>query len=74
MENKQMSIDETLKKIEDIVSKLEAGEIPLEQAIELYKEGASLILNCNKMLAEAELTLSKIKFEFTDNCEVYNEQ
>ena len=67
MSEKQLGIDETLAKIDDIVSKLESGSVPLEQAIELYKEGATLILNCNKMLSEAELTLSKIKFELNNS-------
>lgn len=74
MAEKQLGIDETLVKIDDIVSKLESGSVPLEQALELYKEGATLILNCNKMLAEAELTLSKIKFELNNNSEAQDEQ
>ena len=35
---KELSFEDSLKKLEDIVDKLESGDIDLEKSVELYEE------------------------------------
>ncbi len=46
--------EDSLNKLEKIVSKLEEGEIPLEESLKLFEEGIRLSRLCNQKLDEAE--------------------
>ncbi len=46
--------EECLEKLETIVTHLEKGDIPLEQALKLFEEGIQLSNSCRKELEEAE--------------------
>lgn len=50
----EVRFDEALAALEDKVRKLEAGELPLEDALTLYEEGVELARNCHEQLEEAE--------------------
>ena len=43
-----------MARLEEIVSLLEKGDAPLEQAMTLFEEGAKLLRECTKQLDEAE--------------------
>ncbi len=55
----ELSYEEAFSKMEDILSKLEAGNIKLDQSLDLYEEGIKLYKHCNKILNEAELKVTK---------------
>jgi exodeoxyribonuclease VII small subunit len=46
--------EDALNKLEKIVSKLEGGDIPLEESLKLFEEGIRLSGICNQKLDEAE--------------------
>jgi len=46
--------EESLKKLEKIVSRLEKGDIPLDESLKLFEEGVRLSRFCNEKLDEAE--------------------
>lgn len=46
--------EDALNKLEKIVSKLEDGDIPLEESLKLFEEGIRLSHFCNQKLDEAE--------------------
>jgi exodeoxyribonuclease VII small subunit len=46
--------EDALNKLEKIVSKLEEGDIPLEESLRLFEEGIRLSRFCNQKLDEAE--------------------
>lgn len=46
--------EECLEQLEKIVSQLEKGDIPLEQALKLFEDGIQLSTSCRKELEEAE--------------------
>ena len=46
--------EDALNKLEKIVSKLEEGDIPLEESLKLFEEGIRLSRFCNQRLDEAE--------------------
>jgi len=56
----EMSFETALKELESIVSRLEQGEVDLEDSIALYERGQALKAHCDKKLKTAEGRLEKI--------------
>ena len=56
-----LGFEESLKRLEEIVDTLEAGNTPLDESIKLYEEGMTLAKSCMMQLNEAKLTLKKIQ-------------
>ena len=48
------SFEESLKKLESIVDKLEKGDLSLEDSLNLFEEGVGLSAACKKELEEAD--------------------
>ena len=46
--------ESAMKALEDIVAKLEVGDLPLEQALALFEEGVQISRFCNSKLDAAE--------------------
>jgi exodeoxyribonuclease VII small subunit len=63
-ETKPDSFEKLYARLEDTVGKLEAGGLPLEQAIALYEEGMTLAKQCQERLDAAELKITKLKESF----------
>ena len=49
-----MSFEKKLKRLEEIVEKMEAGEISLDDSLQLFEEGVKLSKDCSKDLNQAE--------------------
>lgn len=61
MTNEQkISFEEAMNKLEQIVDKLEEGDVPLEAAIAFYKEGMELSKLCHDKLKSVEEQLTQI--------------
>ncbi len=58
-----LSFEEALKRLEDIVRKLESGDVPLDQSIELYSQGEQLRTLCQKRLEAAQAKIEKITLD-----------
>lgn len=63
-ENKNLSFEEKIKKLESIVNELESGEVALDDAINKYTEAMKLSKECSDKLNEVTETVNKI---LTDN-------
>ena len=61
--NKELSFEESLKELENIVDKLESGDIDLEKSVKLYEKGMLLKKNCEDKLKNVEMQIKKIKLE-----------
>ena len=61
--DQELTFEENLKKLEDIVDQLESGEIDLEKSVDLYEKGMILKNNCEEKLKKVELQIKKIKLE-----------
>jgi len=48
------TFEQSIKQLEQIVTELEAGELPLEQAIKKFEEGMELSRFCSRKLEETE--------------------
>ena len=54
MELKVKDFESALKSLEDIVAQLEAGDLTLDRALELFEEGIRVSRFCSSRLDEAE--------------------
>ena len=59
-EIRQMSFEQALEELQQIVARLEKGEGQLDQAIDSYKRGSELKLHCENKLREAKQQIEKI--------------
>lgn len=48
------SFEKALKRLEEIVNKLESGNLPLDESLKIFEEGVKLSRFCTKKLDEAE--------------------
>ena len=55
-----LSFEAALAELEKIVAKLESGEAPLQQSIQIYERGEALKSHCEKLLKAAEARIEKI--------------
>lgn len=56
----KVTFEQDMKNLEEIVKKLEQGDIPLEEAIEKFKQGIDLSKKLQNTLLQAEETLTKV--------------
>lgn len=50
-----LSYEDAFSKLEVILERLEGGDLPLEESLQLYEEGAALAQVCTTLLDNAEL-------------------
>jgi exodeoxyribonuclease VII small subunit len=55
-----LSFEAALRELEQIVTRLEQGEVDLEDSINLYERGQALKAHCEQKLKSAESRLEKI--------------
>ena len=58
-----LSFEEALKELQDLVEELEGGNVELEKSIALYEKGTKLKLYCEEKLKVAEAKISKVANE-----------
>ena len=56
----QMSFEDALRALEDVVRRLETGEVPLDESIDLYERGERLRKHCQARLDAAQARIEKI--------------
>ncbi len=49
-----LSIEDSLEKIEEIIKSLENPEVPLAESLKLYTEGTGLIMQCKEAISGIE--------------------
>ena len=59
-EKKEKSFEENLKDLEEIVTKLERGEVTLDDAIKEFTKAMELSKKCDQKLKSAEEAITKI--------------
>jgi exodeoxyribonuclease VII small subunit len=57
---KAMSFEAALKELEQIVTRLERGDVELEQSIDIYERGEALRTHCDQLLRRAEMKVERI--------------
>ena len=51
---KEKTFEEALRELEEIVNRLEQGDLPLEEALQFFEEGVKLSRYCHTKLDEAQ--------------------
>ncbi|MCI6165233.1 MAG: exodeoxyribonuclease VII small subunit [Lachnospira sp.] len=51
---KNLTLEQSFDKLEEIIGMMENGNISLDESFKLYKEGVKLVGNCNKQLDKVE--------------------
>ena len=59
-EIKKLKFEEGLKKLEELVTQLDDGNLSLEESISYYEVGIKLKSHCEKLLKTAELKVLKV--------------
>ena len=57
----QPSYESLYARMQAIVARLEAGELPLEEALALYEEGVEVAAACQRLLDEADLRVQQLQ-------------
>lgn len=61
MTEQNLSFEQSLSRLDEIVRHLEKGDLPLNDSLSLFEEGTGLIRRCGEMLDEAEQKVVKLK-------------
>ncbi len=56
----EISFEEALKRLEEIVSSLETGQLSLDESLSVFEEGIRLSKLCNKKLVETKQKVEKL--------------
>jgi exodeoxyribonuclease VII small subunit len=56
----EMSFEQALRALEEVVRRLEGGDVPLEESIGLYERGEALRRHCQARLDAAQARIEKI--------------
>ena len=54
----EKKFEDAMKELEEIVKRLESGDLPLEESLKIFEEGIALSRYCFKKLEEAEKKIS----------------
>lgn len=52
--------EESLARLETIVERLQRDDVPLDEAVELFREGTELTARCDELLTGAELRIQQL--------------
>lgn len=63
----EMSFEDAMRELESVVSRLESGDVPLEDSIKLYERGAELKKRCEAQLKAAEEKVAAITTDAEGN-------
>ena len=55
MNKKSLTFEQSMDRLEEIVRKIEQGNVPLEESLKLFEEGTKLVDSCAALLDKAEL-------------------
>jgi exodeoxyribonuclease VII small subunit len=60
MNEKNMTFEQSMQRLEQIVRAMERGDVALDESLKLFQEGTELVRNCGKLLDEAQLQIQKV--------------
>lgn len=70
--SEKINFEETMKKLEEIASELEKGDLTLDESVERFEEGMKLSKQCNEMLEESEKRITILLKNEDGNLEEQN--
>jgi exodeoxyribonuclease VII small subunit len=58
--SEELSFEQAMERLEQVVKELESGDLPLERSLALFQEGIGLARQCGLALDEAEAKIEKL--------------
>ena len=58
--DKELSFEQAIDRLEDLVEQIESGEVGLEDALARYEQGQVLIKRCRGILDKAERRIAEL--------------
>jgi len=74
MTSPELTFEESMQRLEEVVAALEGGTLPLDQAMESYQEGVALVRTCRERLSSAELVVRRLTEDAAGNPVVEEER
>lgn len=71
---KKLTFEERLQQVEALISKMESGEIPLEEAMQQYEAGLNALNALEKELTAAQQRLTVLRQQSGEDIEVPMEE
>ena len=66
-EIQDLTFEEALAELEQVVDRLEEGGFPLEESLTLFERGQALAAHCSELLDKAELKVKQVTGEGESN-------
>jgi exodeoxyribonuclease VII small subunit len=66
----KQSFEDSIRRLEEIVEALERGDVPLDEAVNLYEEGIQLSRACGEKLKATELRIKKLSKDMKGQFEI----
>lgn len=60
---RKATFEDAMSRLNEIVRRLEEGDVPLEESMKLYEEGMRLGAQCRSILADAEQRIKRLASE-----------
>ena len=57
---KRLPFERSMEELETIIKRLEGGQVPLEESVQIYERGEALKRRCEELLLQAEARVVKI--------------
>ena len=57
---KRLPFERAMEELETIIKRLEGGQVPLEESVQIYERGEALKRRCEELLRQAEARVEKI--------------
>ena len=67
MNPENMTFEQNMQRLEQIVRAMERGDVALEESLRLFQEGTELVRKCGKLLDDAELQVKKVMTDAAGN-------
>ena len=61
MKENELSFEDAMKRLDEIVSGLEKGDVTLQDSMTLFEEGTGLIRRCSELLDRAEQQVVQLR-------------
>lgn len=65
-ESASLSFEEAFNDLQEVVERLELGNLPLDESIALFEKGTALVQRCTELLDQAELRIEELSQSFAE--------
>jgi|AntRauTorckE6833_2_1112554.scaffolds.fasta_scaffold02504_3 exodeoxyribonuclease VII small subunit len=57
----EQNFEQQMQQLEQLVTRMESGDLSLEDSLQAFEQGVTLTRNCQKLLTEAEQRVSRLQ-------------